>query len=33
MLPSKVQVVVTDENVEEDIVIPAPVHRLLAVIA
>ena len=33
MLPSKAQVVVNDEKVEEDIVIPVPVHRLLAIIA
>ena len=33
MLPSKAQVVVNDEKVEEDIVIPVPVHRLLTIIA
>ena len=33
MLPSKTQVVVTDEKVEKDIVIPVPVHRLLTAIA
>ena len=33
MLPPKALVVVTDENVEEDIVIPVPIHKLLTIIA